>query len=81
MTFDQNFVAPTLLPFLNNTIVDTHFENRDRMGRMVAFLARVDTNGWSSNRKPMGIGIDQQTALEITPDGKVTVIGNPGSDL
>jgi hypothetical protein len=76
MTFDQNFVSsPAQLPFLNNTLIDTHFITRDRTGRMVAFLARVDTNGWSPNNQPLGIGINEQTAL-ITPDGQAQVVGN-----
>jgi cyanophycinase len=77
MTFDENFVSsPGLLPFLNNTLVDTHFITEDRLGRMTAFLARVDSNGWSQHKKPMGIGINEQTALLITPDGNAQVIGN-----
>ena len=76
MTFDQNFVSPNLLPFLNNTVVDTHFEARDRLGRLVSFLGRVNTNGWSSNHRPMGIGIDVGTALLISPNGTAQVVGN-----
>jgi hypothetical protein len=77
ITLARNFVSsPTQLPFLNNTLVDTHFITRDRTGRMIAFLARVDTNGWSVNNQPMGIGINEQTALLITPDGQAQVIGN-----
>ena len=76
MTFDQNFVSPNLLPFLNNTVVDTHFEVRDRLGRLVAFLGRVNTNGWSSNHRPTGIGIDAGTALLINPNGTAQVVGN-----
>jgi cyanophycinase len=76
MTFDENFIssppshsAAAVLPFLNNTLVDTHFITRDRTGRMIAFLARVDANGWSPNDQPMGIGINEQTALLINADG------------
>ena len=76
MTFDRNFVSQNLLPFLNNTIVDTHFEARNRLGRMVSFLGRVNSNGWSSNRRPMGIGIDVGTALLISPNGTAQVVGN-----
>lgn len=77
MTFDENFVSsPTLLPNLNNTLVDTHFVTQDRTGRMIAFLARVDTNGWSPDSQPRGIGINEQTALLIMPDGTAQVIGN-----
>ena len=76
LTMDQNFINPLLLPQLKNTIVDTHFENRDRMGRMVAFLARVNSSNWSVNQHPQGIGINQQTALLITPNGVAQVVGN-----
>jgi cyanophycinase-like exopeptidase len=80
LTLDQDFVDPSLVPFLNNTIVDTHFVTRDRMGRMLTFLARIDTNGWSApGNMPRGIGINEQTALEITPDGKASVVANAGS--
>ena len=81
MTFDQNFISPNLLPFLNNTIVDTHFEKRDRLGRLVSFLARVNSNGWSSNHRPMGIGIDVGTALLISPDGTAQVVGSRSVDF
>jgi cyanophycinase-like exopeptidase len=79
VTLDQDFVDPSLVSSLNNTILDTHFVTRDRMGRMVTFLARIGTNGWSPNNMPRGIGINEQTALEITPRGQATVVANPGS--
>jgi len=69
LTMDQNFINPLLLPQLKNTLVDTHFENRDRMGRMIALLARVNSSNWSANQHPQGIGINEQTALLITPNG------------
>ena len=76
VTLDQGFIDPSTLPFLNNTLLDTHFVRRDRMGRLVAFLARVDTNGWSPDGEPMGIGINEQTALLIAPDGQAQVVAN-----
>ena len=82
MTFDKDFIASATSPtgsaeaFLQNTLVDTHFVTRDRMGRMVAFLARVNTDGWSPNRQPMGIGINEETALLISPGGMAQVFGN-----
>jgi cyanophycinase len=80
LTLDQNFLDPSVIAFLNNTIIDTHFVTRDRMGRMLTFLARIDTNGWSApNNMPRGIGINEQTALEITPDGRATVVANAGN--
>jgi cyanophycinase-like exopeptidase len=79
LTLDQDFIDPTLAPFLNNTIVDTHFVTRDRMGRMLAFLARIDTSAPSSATAPRGIGINEQTALEITPNEMASVVGNAGA--
>jgi cyanophycinase-like exopeptidase len=86
MTFAHDFVSssepppgsptgtPPVLGYLNNTLVDTHFVTEDRLGRMTAFLASVQNNGWSS--APMGIGINEETALLITKDGIGTVVGN-----
>jgi cyanophycinase len=79
LTLDENFVTSPQVSFLQNTILDTHLVARDRMGRLVAFLARIDTNMWSPDQKPRGIGINQETALEITPDGVATVISNSGA--
>jgi cyanophycinase-like exopeptidase len=73
MTFAQNFVSSVpplpVLPLLNNTIVDTHFITEDRTGRMIAFLADLanpsSPDAFSPNHQPMGIGINEQTALLI----------------
>jgi len=53
-------------------IFDTHFAERGRFGRISAFLAT-----WYKNTKEtaIGIGIDDHTALCISPDGKATVYG------
>jgi cyanophycinase-like exopeptidase len=86
----QQVPPQAALPYLENTITDSHFFERDRMGRLVTFLARlVEDPRWTSPSPPggptplqgtMGIGIDQSTALLIdtagpTP-GAATVIGN-----
>lgn len=54
---------------LNKIIIDTHFITRDRMGRLVAFLARL----WKDGREAYAIGIDEQTALAIDASGKATM--------
>jgi cyanophycinase len=63
---------------LNDMIFDTHFEAKNRMGRLITFAARSRT---------MGVGIDEETALLIEPatrrdwrwtvsgDGAVYVVG------
>ncbi len=71
MTFDRDFVS---LPILSGVIGDPHFETRDRMGREVAFMARVAAAGWSG--APRGIAVDEQTALLVDPaSGQATVEG------
>ncbi|HYK21090.1 MAG TPA: cyanophycinase, partial [Pyrinomonadaceae bacterium] len=55
-------------------LYDSHFVTRDRMGRSLVFLARVVNNGWST--QPRGIGIDEQTALLVLPNGSASMVGN-----
>jgi cyanophycinase len=61
------------VPFLEGKITDSHFVARDRMGRLLAFLARIATDGWT--RTPYGIGIDEKTAVLMDADGGARVTG------
>ena len=45
---------------------------RDRFGRLVAFLARAVVQGALD---PVGIGVDERTALVVGADGTATVLG------
>jgi cyanophycinase len=58
---------------LQGIIDDPHFVTRDRMGRDLAFMCRIYTNGWSSN--PRDIAIDEKTALLIDGSGNGSVVG------
>jgi cyanophycinase len=75
--FHQAFPEATtnVLQHLNNAITDSHFMQRDRMGRTMAFMANMDADGIS----PRAIGINEQTALLIDGDGDCAVVGNPYS--
>jgi cyanophycinase len=64
------------LPGLEATITDSHFSERDRLGRLLTFMARVVADGWASEVR--GIGIDEETAVLLEPDGAATVDG-PGA--
>jgi len=55
-------------------LYDSHFVTRDRMGRSLVFLARIVNNGWST--QPRGIGIDEETAVLVLPDGSASMVGN-----
>ncbi len=52
-------------------LIDTHFSERDREGRLMVFLAR----SYSAEAPLNGIGIDEKTALVIDADGIGTVHG------
>jgi len=56
-----------------NKLYDSHFVTRDRMGRSLAFLARIVNNGWAT--QPRGIGIDEETAILVMPNGASTMVG------
>ncbi|RYF54171.1 MAG: cyanophycinase, partial [Cytophagaceae bacterium] len=59
-------------PFLANTITDTHFAERNRQGRLIAFLARMRINWRMTGR---GIGISEKTAVGIDSAGMAQVFG------
>jgi len=54
-------------------LYDSHFVTRDRMGRSMAFLARIVNNGWTA--QPRAIGIDEATAILVTSSGAATMVG------
>ena len=60
------------IPFLENTIIDTHFDNPDRKGRLVGFLARLYPGTGVPHH---GIGIDEYTAIAFDQNGMVRVFG------
>jgi len=70
ITLDRDFVQ---IPNMTGVFTDSHFVTRDRLGRLVAFLARVIKNGWAVDVK--GIGIDEQTAILVNPNGSATRVG------
>jgi len=61
------------IPLLKNTLTDSHFAKRDRMGRSLGFLARIVQEGWSAH--PREIAIDENSALLVEPDGRAQVVG------
>jgi cyanophycinase len=61
----------TLAPGLGLTqlaIIDQHFRERDRLGRLLTALAY--------NPRPIGIGLDEDTAAFLGPDGSLEVLGS-----
>jgi cyanophycinase-like exopeptidase len=71
VTLSENFLN---IPQLTNIIGEPHFVTRDRMGRLLVFLARVVTNGWSS--APRAIAVDEKTAVLLDLNGNANVVGS-----
>ncbi|TXC65942.1 hypothetical protein FSC37_08235 [Piscinibacter aquaticus] len=72
ITLDQGFLTGA---GLTGVIADAHLDSRDRMGRLVTFLARmVNADGWLSPAAAGGIGLDVETALVIV-NGTATRLG------
>jgi cyanophycinase len=68
------------IPILKGVITDTHFAKRNRMGRSLVFLARVNQQdsklAATSTPRIHGIGVQERAAVLLEPDGKATVIGH-----
>lgn len=60
------------IPAMRHIITDTHFSRRKRMGRLLAFLARIQA---SNDPQVRGAGVDEQTAVLLEPDGHASVVG------
>ncbi len=61
------------VPFLGNVITDTHYDNPDRRGRHVVFMARA----WQDyGIDPIGIACDEYTAVCIDQNGIAKVYGD-----
>ena len=63
VTLGQDFLK---LPHLEGLITDSHFMARNREGRLVAFITRLNARG---------LGIDEATAVLLQPDGQSRVVG------
>jgi cyanophycinase-like exopeptidase len=69
LTLARGFLA---LAGLENVITDQHLQERDRIGRTVALLSRLQQDGWSAH--PRAIAADRETSLHIDPsDGTAEV--------
>lgn len=63
VTIERDFLH---LPLLAGIITDSHFTQRNRLGRLFAFVARAQ----GLTGKPMiGLGIDEDAALMVEADG------------
>jgi cyanophycinase len=71
VTISRDFLR---IPLLTGMITDTHFAKRDRMGRLVVFLARILEDGWA--KQVRAIAVEEGAAVVLEPDGQAKVIGS-----
>ena len=69
LTLARGFLS---LPRFENILTDQHLQERDRIGRTVALLSRLQKDGWAAS--PRAIAADRETALHVDPvDGSAEV--------
>lgn len=69
VTLERDFLT---LPDMGGLIVDPHMDARDRMGRLITFMARIVNDGWTGSVH--GLGVDVETAL-LVEGGNATRVG------
>lgn len=79
MKLDKEFL---IIPFLENTVTDTHFnrpesDGFDRKGRIIGFLSRM-AKDWNMTAK--AIACNERTAVAVDEKGLAIVFGNPSGD-
>lgn len=70
VSFTSHFIS---IPLLQNIITDTHYDNPDRRGRQLGFMARLYQDSSVSIK---GIGVEERTAVAIDENGNAVVFGN-----
>jgi cyanophycinase len=70
VTLSRDFLHIALF---NRTITDTHFVKRDRMGRLLVFMARVLQDKWAPQVR--AIAVEENAAVLVEPDGNAKIIG------
>jgi cyanophycinase len=61
------------IPILSGIVTDTHFAKRNRMGRPLVFLARLNV------QHVRGIGVEERAAVLLESDGAARVVGRGGA--
>ncbi len=64
------------MPHLAHIVTDTHFNKRDRLGRLIAFVAKTRAE---NDRGAIGLGVDERGALCVEEDGSARFYGPDGT--
>ena len=66
VTIEQDFLH---IAQLKGIVTDTHFKERDRLGRLFSFVAKAETLTGTPRRPLIGLGVDESAALAVESDG------------
>jgi cyanophycinase len=72
VTISRDFLK---IPLLAGVITDTHFVKRDRLGRLLVFMARILQDGWADRVR--AIAVEEDAAVLVEPDGTSKIAGGP----
>lgn len=73
LTLAKDFLK---VPWMENIITDQHLQERHRIGRTIAFMARLVNDGWTEQSR--AIAADRETAVHVDPaTGIATVHATP----
>lgn len=64
------------LPHMKKIFTDSHFMIRERMGRLIAFLAKERMDG---AQQIVGLGMDEQASLVVEASGAARLMGPAGT--
>ena len=57
---------------LKGVLTDTHFSERNRQGRLIAFLAKAESMA-GPDRRLLGLGVDEDAAVAVEGDGRARI--------
>ncbi len=66
-TIERDFLDIALL---KGVVTDTHFKERDRLGRLFAFVAKAQVGRPSDAPAMIGVGVDESAAVAVEADGR-----------
>lgn len=69
-TIESDFLH---LSLLKGVVTDTHFKERDRLGRLFAFLAKAQADRPADAPAMIGVGVDESASLAVEPDGTARI--------
>lgn len=71
VTIEGNFIHT---PIMANIVTDSHFDTRERLGRLFAFVVKAealrDADGQRHAAPLAGLGIDEAAAMTVESDGR-----------